>query len=98
MPCTDNGVPYPDDRQERLDKATRLLCLLGNAVLNSSITFIGDLGLEAEEAEELVDWINDHNVLDARRRQEEAEKIRQQRQKSKALRKLTKEERDLLGL
>lgn len=122
MPCSDGGYTAEQERQMRadaarkeqmrkdyLDKLTRMLCTLGNAVLDCNYDFEDDIGIEREEALEIEDWIHEHNTRDEERLKKEAaaakakakaeaDKKKREKLAASAKKKLTKAERDALGL
>lgn len=89
MPCTDGGVPYPDYTQQRLDKATRLLCELCDQLENGNFT-----GFSGEMSE----WWRKHQKADAKRKAAEALEQQRIKMRERALNKLTPKERRLLGV
>ena len=102
MPCRDYDDDYrvretldENDRRNKvkLDKVTRLLC--------EALKKVEGTAIETEvllKGGELAEWWVEHKKQDAKRLAAEAEKRRKTRVKRAALKKLTKEERQLLGL
>lgn len=101
MPCRDyndcNTREIIDEAMQpvkkKLDKVTRLLCETLKKVEGSAI--------ETEvllRGGELAEWWIEHKKQDAKRLAAEAEKRRKAKAKREALKKLNKEERQLLGL
>lgn len=95
MPCRD----YNDDwgitnqrTQERLDNVTRLLCAVLQSTDKRGIT------TQLYNIEGLEDWWEDHKHRDKIRKQAEAKQRKQEQLKENALGKLTKEEKEALGL
>lgn len=111
MPCTDCGpMPYHDvggpsesrsytesdlaDIKRRLDTVTDMLCTT-LAMLEDSPEDIDEVSLEFKHLpNKIKDWWKNHKRADAKKAAEETRKLA----KAKALAKLTKEERKLLGL
>lgn len=100
MPCrSDYDEDYTPKVINELDKVTRLLCnvmsILENKKLDKQI-FSENGG--SKYREELKEWWEDHKKKDKIREKEEAERIKKEKIKDKALSKLTKEERKALNL
>src|SRR5579859_7204102 len=111
MPCTDCGpMPHqniegPEDRRiysesdiagikERLDNVTDMLCAV-LALLENSPEDIDEVSLEFKHLPpKIKNWWKSHKKADAKKAAEEAKRLA----KVKALSKLTKEEKKLLGL
>ena len=111
MPCTDCGpMPYHDaggpetiriysesdlaDIKARLDNVTDMLCAT-LALLEDSPEDIDEVSLEFKHLPaKIKNWWKTHKQADARKAKEEARKLA----RVKALSKLTKEEKKLLGL
>lgn len=94
MPCRDWEDGFRTDEgysAAKVDKLTRMLCYLCNAVQ------IND-GRLIKANKELSDWWKEHRVADAKRRKAEADKLAKQKLKQAALAKLTDEEKRVLGL
>lgn len=79
--------PYKD----KLDKVTRLLCLVMTAADNAKSS--SDLNSVLLNNDELMDWWDEHRTADERRSINEAAELR-----AKAMKKLTPEEKKALGL
>lgn len=100
MPCQDIDYgSYDRQQSEALNKATKAACELtetlrgvGNSDYNSSNYFIRDLSKETRL------WIKEHDEMDRRRLKQEKENKSKKKLKKKALSKLSKEERKVLGL
>lgn len=101
MPCRDyddyNVREAIDEIEERskkkLDKVTRLLC--------ETLKKVEGTAIETEvllKGGELAEWWTEHKKQDAKRLAAEREKKRKAKVRREALRKLNKEERQLLGL
>ncbi len=94
MPCTyDESIPDCESTKGELDKLTRMLCdVCAKLEANSPSTFRSRVSLETQE------WWANHKETD-RLRQLEEEKARAIISKRKlALKKLTPEEKRILGL
>lgn len=89
MPCSDGGPSYDDlQRQARdRDTVTRLAC--------DRCKWLEKTGEVPEWARE---WWESHKAEDRRRIQEDAQARREEQIRKRALSKLTKEEREELGL
>lgn len=102
MPCNDGGYPsfmHAEDVREfnkKIDKLTRMLCGLCKAV---------DRVQDAELNMELIDsvkglrqWWNKHQAIDRKREASEKAERERMRKVKAALKKLTPEELELLGI
>ena len=88
MPCFDSRVD--DDTREarkRLDKATRVACELSKLLRPGAIL-----------SREAAVWITEHEKMDRARLAEERRQRQEKLLAQKALAKLTKAEREILGL
>lgn len=95
MPCLDPGgdAHYAHEVQQRLNKVTRLLCGLCNALTEARLDdeFIA-------ENQELAAWWAEHQQADAARLARELREQEKQDLRRAALAKLTEEERLALNL
>ena len=96
MPCIHEG---PEDRAEQLrtelDRVTRLLCY----ALDAAGTFwIDDLDEGKPLAVELEAWADKHRAADRERRRRELYEHAEHKRRAAALAKLTREDREALGL
>jgi hypothetical protein len=102
MPCGDGGVPYPPTREEELAaKTPQMLCGILKA-LTGTPAFKALLGrVDWKEAgvmrAEFDEWWLLHSRADTDRRMNELKAKREDEARKKALAKLTKAERKLLG-
>lgn len=92
MPCT---YYTPEEKcriaSEELNKLTRLLCEAARLLDEVD-------SLPRPMSQELIDWLIEHKRLDALREQQAREKFQQAEKRREALRKLSPEERKVLGL
>jgi hypothetical protein len=107
MPCTDGGVHYPPSREEVLDeKAPAMLCAIMSAISNGENIPITldrvlrhvnwkEAGVTRAEFDE---WWKLHQRRDAARRAREAADAKAAALRKKAASKLTKAEREALGV
>lgn len=113
MPCTDGGVPYEEDlreaRESLMTKAAlcALLSLLESEIsdpftdlnpkLKSPLDLINykEAGIKRKDLEK---WWTEHKAQDAARRSREALEQREELERQAAKRKLTKREKNLLGI
>lgn len=106
MPCNDGGPPsYYDayeDQRRRSDKLARMLCgLCGRIdalVAEGNIISMDDIAHLINKDEKLAEWWVKHQEQDAKRLAAEKAKKRKQRVRRDALKKLTAEEIEALGL
>jgi hypothetical protein len=102
MPCGDGGVPYPPTREEELAaKTPQMLCgiakvLRDKMILNHTLDKVDwkEAGVMRAEFDE---WWLLHSRADTDRRMNELKAKREDEARKKALAKLTKAERKLLG-
>lgn len=104
MPCTDGGVPYPEDREEAKELETIRVSLCGimkyledTEQLESVIEGVDwrECGISRKR---LTAWWHQHKVEDETRRYTEFKDKERKKARESALAKLTKEEREALGL
>lgn len=88
MPCSSDG--YPDDRDDKLNAATRAACELREALIRG--WSLADLSIETRG------WVAKHDMEDRIRERRDAVKNTEERIRKKALDKLTMDERRALGL
>lgn len=91
MPCSDSGYEYNDCRKEvqKIHKLTELLCTACAELENHD---------DAVFTPSLASWWMEHKREDAERREREAEAMAQYRLEMKAYKKLTPDERKMLGV
>lgn len=106
MPCTDGGVSYTHyadnpETKKRLDRVTRLLCGLCKRI--EAQGHGGDDLITVDQ--ELVEWWENHKILDAKKEQARLNKLREAKQKEqdekerqKLIANLTIRERQLLNI
>lgn len=97
MPCSSGGYEsasyYNDyvEYKDRADRATRAACELGR-LLKTVPKLFATLTPRTQK------WIKRHEAMDRRRIEQEKEKKRTTKIRQNALAKLSKEERDILGV
>lgn len=95
MPCHDDGRGYPDEKQEKLDLATRVACTAMRFIEQRTICLANGSFYDNEA----LLWWQQHKKADAdRTAKEQAKNREEQRLREQALDKLTAAERALLGL
>ncbi len=113
MPCTDGGVPYPNYAEESARKELRLveatLCALMTTLESAAADVFQDVAFKSpldlidfkEAGVKRVDvenWWKHHKAIDGERRKREALERQEEVERHNAKLKLTKRERDLLGI
>jgi hypothetical protein len=103
MACTDGGVPYPESREETLNRlAPAMLCGLVQAA--RTLHRLDDLLDQVNwtqagvTCDEFVEWLKLHDARDHERRLQLSKKMSEADLKRRALAKLTLNERKALGL
>lgn len=92
MPCRDPGYdPWERSRADvqKIDKLTRLLCTTLGSMHSKDINNL---------PKDVQNWWWEHQAADRRRQLREAEEREKKKKKSEALKKLSPEERKLLGI
>jgi hypothetical protein len=92
MPCLDGRPSYEPERNKRLDDATKVACELARVF--KKLYDDGDYTL----TKTTLAWIKRHEKEDAVRIKKEDEEKTRRLIKTNALAKLSKAERDILGL
>lgn len=93
MPCTDGGVPYPDENPRRIEELTQHLCyVLGR--YSRDVSFASMMS----DNPMLVAWWAEHQRQDEERRKREQESETRKMYQKSGLAKLTRVERIALGL
>jgi hypothetical protein len=99
MPCSDNYPPafYGDHRHTRVTqenaKLSTLLCEACTAIDAANAA-----GAQIVRSHALLQWWSDHKALDAERIKREEAEARRQALRVALLKKLSREEKDALGL
>lgn len=95
MPCV-SGDPIDDiaDAQRSADRATRAACNI--VAVARRLKLWGRIVAEISNATR--DWLAEHDKADAERRAEEAAEREERKLRRKALSKLSRKERELLGV
>lgn len=92
MPCSSGEGPNYYEDTSKIDHLTNMLCGLCTRIENT------DSGYLLEDDESLMKWWDQHKKEDNERKALEESLAKRQKLKEEALSKLTKEEREALGL
>lgn len=92
MPCSDDRRGS-EECYERLQSATRAACDLVRAIRDTDSLHV----IDSVNAETRL-WIRNHDEMDRRNRELEAERVQRLLDRQEALRKLTPDERRALGI
>lgn len=106
MPCNDGGYTSEQLQQQKIDCYAVLLCEACSLLEQAKIEHLGGAkptSLVTERAfrfasVELLEWWIHHQEIDRKRLAEEKAAKKKAELKSKALKKLTKEEKEALGI
>lgn len=90
MPCSDDGRGY-SELQDRCNKVTHLLCDACRFIERNH-----DFGNKVSA--ELFDWYQEHKKVDAERAREQQQADLRQQYRATAISKLSREERQALGI
>ncbi len=93
MPCSSEG--YDDSDRIAADAATRAACDMVRVVRSTPSTWDKVAGKLSAGT---LAWVQRHDELDARREREEVDRAKQKRIRDEALAKLSKKEREALGI
>jgi hypothetical protein len=92
MPCQSDGYDYSAEA----DAATRAACELVKTARGMGSQVWGKMAQKLSKR--TLAWIEDHDEADKQREREEKEEAAQRSLKSKALKKLSRKEREALGV
>ena len=96
MPCRDYETDYHDDSEELKEQCDRLARIACKAMQELEANGIEDMLVLKDD--EVRDWWMAHKEADRKEREKREKRERRERVKAEALAKLSKEERDVLGI
>jgi hypothetical protein len=93
MPCSSDGWPSSDTYRE-LENATQAACELARAIRSTRVgsTLWDELSKKTKK------WVERHDRIDRQRIKREKEEKRRKKLKKQALKKLSRKEREVLGI
>src|SRR4051794_33496144 len=98
MPCSDGGPSQQQLDQHKIDGLTQMLCLMCRYHLPEGKVFPLKSQEDMAILVQLIEWWKEHQELDSKRKASEERDKAKRKLRQQALNRLTKAEREVLGL